>query len=579
MDDKEKRLSKKGQAFLQLGLFAGILVFVNILANARFFGKPMYVHADLTEEKRYTLTAATRSLLEELDDVVTVRVLLEGSFPAGFKRLQTATRDMLDDFRSESGYVEYEFSDPRAGSTAQVRKVAEELARDGLVPVSLRVKESGETSQKLIYPYALVYYKGRSMPVRLLENEVPGVPPDVVLNNSIGLLEYKFANALEKLRNPRKPPIVFSSGHGELAPLETADLEKDLRAFYETGRIHLDSVVSLRPDIAVLIIAKPTQPFSEKDKFKIDQYVMNGGKVLWLLDALRVDLDSLRLSGEYVPVEYELHLDDLLFRYGVRIQPNLILDMQCTRIPIVTGMVGNAPQFDYERYPYHPVVTPASGHPIVKSLAPVNLFYPSVIDTSVRTRTPVRKTLLLASSERSRLQYSPVRLSFDFLRYDLDPAKFDHGRQPVAVLLEGIFPSMYENRVTESMLSGLRSLNLEFRKESPETAMIMVSDGDIARNGVDRQNRAVKPLGFNEFEGYQFANKDFVINAIEYLLDGRGVIEARSKEVKLRLLDRSKAQSEAFKWQAINIVVPLVFLALFGLAYNGLRRRRYGKSR
>jgi ABC-2 type transport system permease protein len=570
--------NRKMQSLLQLALFAGILLFINILANARIGGRALYTYFDMTEEKRFTLTGPTRDLLEELDDVVTVKILLEGDFPAGFKRLQTAARDILDDFRAESGYIEYEFENPREGSTEEINARTQELAKDGIIPVNLTVRSSGEKEQKLIYPYAIVYFKGRTLPVRLLENEVPGMPPDVILNNSVGLLEYKFANAIQKLRNPRKPPVVFTTGHGELHPLETADLEKDLRAFYETGRIHLDSVVALSPEIAVLIIAKPTQPFSEKDKFKIDQYVMNGGKVLWLMDALRVDLDSLQRHREYVPIEYDLNLDDLLFRYGIRIQPNMVLDMQCSRIPLVVGQVGNAPQFEYERYPYHPVVTPASGHPVVKSLAPVNLFYPSTIDTKVRTKTDVRKTILLQSSPHSRLQYPPVRMNFDFLRYDLDPDQFNKGPQPVAMLLEGVFPSMYENRVTANMLAGLRELDISFRKESPPTSMIVVSDGDVARNPVNWEKQSFDPLGWNPYEQYQFANKDFVINAIEYLVDRQGVIEARAKEVKLRMLDTARARAERIRWQLLNIAAPLVFLILFGVAYNRVRRWRYGKG-
>lgn len=573
----KKKQNKKTQSLLQLGLFAGVVIFLNILANARIGDQPLYTYWDMTEEKRYTLTRPTRDLLQSLDDVVTVKVLLEGEFPAGFKRLQTNVQDVLDDFRSESGYIEYEFTDPRAGNTEEVNALAKQLDEQGIRPVTLTVRSSGEQSQKLIYPYAVFYYKGRSMPVNFLENEVPGMPQEVVLNNSISLLEYKFANAIQKLRNPEKPPIVFTTGHGELIPLETADLERTLRTFYDTGRLHLDSVVSLSQEIAALVIAKPTRPFSEKDKFKIDQYIMNGGKVLWLLDALRVDLDSLRRPDGYVPVEYDLNLDDLLFRYGIRIQPNLVLDMQCTRIPLATGVMGNAPQFDYKKYPYHPVVTPASGHPVVKGLGPVNLFYPSSIDTSVRTKTEVRKTPLLSSSERSMLQFPPLRMDFEFLRYELDPERFNKGRQPVAMLLEGTFPSMYENRVTETMLAGLQQLDLEYKAESVGNRMIVVADGDVARNNVNWEKQSFSPLGYNEFERYRFANKDFVINALEYLLDDRGVIEARGKEVKLRLLDQAQARAETTKWRLINILAPLVFLGLFGLGYNYVRRRRYAK--
>jgi ABC-2 type transport system permease protein len=572
---KDKRRDRKLLALIQVGLFLGIAIFINILANARLGGKPLYTALDMTEERRYTLTPATRALMRELDDVTTVQVLLEGKFPAGFKRLQLAARDLLDDLRAESSYLEYDFDDPRQGSVDDINRRAQELSKDGIVPVNLRVKDSGETSEKLIYPYAIVYYKGRSMPVRLLENQTPGMHPDVVLNNSVALLEYKFANAIQKLRRAVKPPILFTVGQGELRPLETADLEKELRAFYETGRVHLDSVTALSPEIAALIVAKPTQPFSEKNLFKLDQYVMNGGKVLWLIDALRVDLDSLRGRTSYIPLEYELGLDRLLFQYGIRIRPSLVLDLQCSRIPLATGMLGDAPQFDYFPYPYHPVITPDSRHPIVKGLDAVNLFYPSAIDTAVRTRNEVRKTVLLSTSPRSRLQFPPVKMDFEFLRYDLDPEKFDKGPQPVAMLLEGVFNSRYENRLTEDFRALLANINQDFRAQSPPTRMLVVADGDVARNHVNWKNQTHSPLGYNEFEQYRFANKDFLINAIEYLVDEGGLIEARGKEVKLRRLDATRAQAERARWRLLNMGLPMVFLALFALAYHWLRRRRY----
>ena len=568
--------SKKVQSLIQLGLFVGIVVFLNILANARFGGKGLYTYLDMTEEKRFTLTNGTKNLLTDLDEVVYINVLLEGEFPAGFKRLQTAARDMLEDFRSESGYIEYGFQDPNEGSVEQRNQLRESLSKDNVNPINLRVKTNEGTAERLIYPYAIFYYKGRNMAVNLLENEVPGVPPEVILNNSIGLLEYKFANAMQKLQAPNKPVIVFSSGHGELQPIETADLEKSLRQFYDTGRIDLDSVPALKQDADVLVVAKPTRPFSEKDKFKIDQFVMNGGKVLWLLDKVRVDLDSLQMRKEYYPTEYELNLDDLLFRYGARINPTLVLDMQSTRIPLATGVVGNAPQFDYFRYPYHIVATPRSNHPIVKSIGPVNLMYPNNMDT-VQTKLPVEKSVLLTSSPNSCYQRIPIGMDFEFLRYDLDASKFDKGPQNLAVLLEGTFSSFYENRVEPGMLNTLEQIGTPFQTQSPPTRMIVVADGDMAKNRYNPRTQAVSPLGYNEFEKYQFANKEFLINAIEYLVDDNGVIEARGKEVKLRLLDTVKAQDEEVKWQLINIAFPIIFLILFGLVYNFLRRRRFAR--
>ncbi|MCB0589392.1 MAG: gliding motility-associated ABC transporter substrate-binding protein GldG [Phaeodactylibacter sp.] len=569
--------NRKLQSLLQLGLFAGVLLFLNILANARINGRALYGSLDLTEEKRYTLTDATRNLLEGLDDVVFIKVLLEGDFPAGFKRLQAATRDVLDDFRSASGYVEYEFEDPGAGTTEQINKRREQLSKDGINPVNLRVKGVEGTSEKLIYPYAIIYYKNREFTINLLENEVPGVPPEVTLNNSVGLLEYKLANAIQKLQLSRKPNILFTEGQGELSPMETASLEKSLREFYETGRVYLDSVVSIGQEASVLIIAKPTRPFSERNKFKIDQYVMNGGKVLWLLDKVAVNLDSLRGRKSYYPNEYALNLDDLLFKYGIRIQPDLVLDMQCSTIPLATGLVGNAPQFDYFRYPYHLVVTPQSSHPVVKSLGAVNLLYASSIDTDIKTRTDVEKTVLLRSSPNTRVQLIPVEMNFDFLRYDLDPSKFNQEPRALAMALDGVFPSMYENRVSESMLDGLRQLGMEFRAQSEPTRMIVVSDGDVAKNKVNLKNQSFSPLGYNEFDRYLFANKDLLMNAVEYLLDNKGVIEARGKDVRLRLLDTVKAKEETAFWQLFNIGLPLAFLLAFGVFYNWVRRRRFAR--
>ncbi|MCB9082254.1 MAG: gliding motility-associated ABC transporter substrate-binding protein GldG [Lewinellaceae bacterium] len=577
MTKRPNKRTQKAQSIIQLALFAGIVILVNILANARIGGRALYTYLDLTEEKRYTLTPATRNLLQEVDDVVYVQVLLQGDFPAGYKRLQAAVTDMLEDFRSESGYVEFAFEDPLAGTADQINARKEALAKDGIIPVNLQVMESGERSEKLTYPYAIFNYKGRRQAVNFLENQIPGVPPDLILNNSIALLEYKFAEAIQQLRSPEKPAVVFTAGHGELTPLETGDWENTMRESYNTGRLVLDSVPAISPEIKVLVVAKPRIPFSERDKFKIDQYVMQGGKLLWLLDMVNVELDSLR-RGEYLPGDYNLALDELLFRYGIRIQPNLVLDMQCTQIPLATGVVGNAPQFEYFRYPYHIVTIPRSDQLIVKSLGPVNLLYASSIDTTVRTRQPLQKTVLLTSSETSRLQYLPLRMNFDFLRYDLDASKFDAGPQPLALLVEGSFTSLYENRVTESMQEGLRALNLTFQSASPANKMIVVADGDIARNRFDPKTQRVAPLGYNEFERYRFANKEFLMNAVAYLLDGSGLIAARGKEVKLRLLNRTKVKAERTQWQLINLLIPLVFLGLFGLGYQFWRRRRYGRT-
>jgi ABC-2 type transport system permease protein len=557
-------------------LLTGILLFVNMLGNARFEGRALYGYLDLTADKRFTLTRGTKALLRGLDDVVYVKVLLGGAFPAGFKRLQTAATDMLEDFRSENGLIEYDFEDPFAGPANQVNDRLEAYRKEGLQPISLRLPGQSETTTKAVLPYALVYYKGRNIAVNLMEGG-PGVNEES-LNKAVRFLEYKLANAVQQLKRPDKAAIVFTAGHGELEPFQTADLERALRQFYNTGRVVLDSVANIDPRIAALIIAKPRAGFSEKDKFKLDQYIMNGGKVLWLLDPLAIDLDSLNGRSEYIPSEYQTGLADLLFYYGIRIQPNLVLDMQCTPIELVTGMIGDQPQFQLFEYPYHTVSTPNTAHPIVKNLGPVNFFYPASIDTAVKTRIPLKRTVLLASSPRSRYQYTPVRMNFEFMKYPLDPSKFDKGPQPLALLLEGSFSSMYENRVSPAMAAGLEAAGTPFRAQSPPNRMIVVSDGDVAKNGIDAKRREVVPLGYNRFARYVFDNKDFLLNAIEYLLDETGVAEARGKNVDLRLLDTARAKTERLKWQLFNFGVPLAALAIFGILYQTLRRRKYARD-
>jgi len=565
--------SKRSQALLQFGLFCGILLFVNIVAST------FHTHLDLTEEKRFTLTRPTRDLLKGLKDRVYIQVLLDGDFPAGFKRLQTATREMLDDFRSVSGYIDYQFEDPTLGTLDEVRERQKALAEQGIIPVNLRVAEQGQRSQKLIYPVAVVHFGNRRMPVKLLENESATLNPEVIINNSVTLLEYKLANTIKKILTSQRPSILFTKGHGELDDLQTADLERSLNQFYNTDRLSLDSVVQLKPaDCALLVVAKPRTGFSEKDKFKIDQYVMQGGRVLWLIDRMGADLDSMRAHhSRFVPTDYPLNLEDMLFKYGARIQPDLVLDLECSKIPLATGQMGNAPQMELFPWYYHPTVMPTGNHPIVKNLDRVELRFCSSIDT-IRTKTAVKKTRLLTSSRYSRLQFSPIDLSFEILKYEPDPAKFDKGMQTVGLLLEGVFPSNYENRVSQEMLAGLQQLGLRFKPESEPTRMLVISDGDVASNFVrDPASKEWLPLGYNRFENTTYANKELMLNAIEYLIDPSGVIEARTKEVKLRLLDTIKARKEATLWRSLNIAAPLVFLGIFGWFFNWRRKKRYAK--
>ncbi len=553
------------QKLLQGFILLGIVILINVIAS--FF----YGTLDLTEDKRYTLTDATKSSLESLEDIIYVRILMDGDFVAGFKRLQTSTEEMLQDFQSVSPYIEYDFIDPLVGNNEEKNKTIEQLAEQGLTPTNLRVPDGDKVTEKLIYPYAIFNYHKTSFVVNLLEPDVPGTNKDIILNNSVSLLEYKFANAIQKLLLGIKKDIIFTDGHGELNAQQTSDLETSLRPFYNTGRIDLDTVTGITQDLDLLVVAKPKMPFSEKDKFKIDQYVMNGGKVLWMLDRLNTSLDSISLSGNYIPLDLPLELDELLFKYGARIQSNMVLDLECSRIP----MFIDANQQEMFPWYYHPLIAPTSQHPIVKNLDRINLKFPSTIDT-LKTKTNVKKTVLLSSSQYSRIQRVPTRLNFEILRYEPEVDLFNKGPQPVALLLEGTFPSLYENRLESGMKEMLQDIGAPFREKSVDTRMIVVSDGDFAKSLYNNNTQEVSEIGFNKWERRVYkGNKDFIINAIEYLIDNNGILNARSKEVKLRMLDKYRAKAERTKWQLVNIILPLVFLLLFGLVFNFWRKRKY----
>lgn len=585
MAKPKNKTNRKAQSFIQFGLVAGIIIFVNVLAN-QFYG-----HIDLTEDKRYSLTPASKDLIKNLDDYVTFEVFLDGEFPAAFARLQNSLRDLLVDFRSMNKRVDFQFTDPNAGTVEQINMARENLAKRGIFPINLQIKGGDEYSEKLIYPGVIVRYRGRELPVNILENNSPGTPQDIVLNNSASLLEYKMTNAISKLQTIRQPKIALLTGHGELQSFETASLEFKLDQFYELARLNLDSVVTISDKIDLLLIAKPTTNFSERDKFKIDQYVMNGGKSIWLVDRLTTSMDSLRnrAGAEYIPIDYPLNIEDLLFRYGVRINPNIVLDMQCSKLPLQVGMMGAQPQFDLRPWVYFPVVLPdyETDHPIVKSLDAIDFKFANTIDT-VKTKTAIEKTILLSSSKYTRLQFSPFRLGLEIARTPPTPEKYNKGAQPLAVLLEGEFPSLYENRVSESMTSGLEELGLAYKPLSSPTKILVVSDGDIARNNFDFQKNQPSELGFNQYERYTFANADFLLNAVEYMMDDNGIIASRSKEIKLRLLNKAKLiQETSFlgiplrvktKWQIINVTLPLLLLLIFGWTYQKVRKRRYAEQ-
>lgn len=563
------KVKKGSEAIFLVLIVLAILVVINIIANI------FHTQIDLTGDKRFTLTDATVKLLEEQDEPILIKVLLDGDFPSGFKRLSNSTEEMLQKFNNINGYIDYDFEDPLNGSVDDINARTQELAKDGVMPTDLSFREGDEMTRKLIYPWAIISYRQRRILVNLLEEENPNLSKEEILNNSVSLLEYKFVDAIQKLMLTEKPNILFTTGNGELRDEQMAALFKGLRSFYNTGRLSLDSVVQIKPELDLLVVAGPKAPISLKNQFKIDQYVMNGGKVIWLTEKMNVSLDSISRNKFYVPDLFNTELDDLFFKYGVRVQPNLVLDLECSKIPQVIGQQGGKAQTKLFNWYYHPLIASRSNHPIVKNIDRVNMFFPNTIDT-IKTNGNLKKTVLLESSDYSRFQMLPMRLNFEILRYEPDASKFDKGPQPVAVLVEGEFESFFKNRVSQESLATLEKIGSTFKENSKPTKQLFVSDADFTKNIFDPSSNRHSGIGFNNWEKQLYlGNSDFILNSIEYMLDQNGVLEARSKEVKLRLLNTVKAKEERTKWQLINIVLPLVLLILFGLIFQFIRKRKY----
>jgi gliding-associated putative ABC transporter substrate-binding component GldG len=545
------------------------LVYLAIFLLLNVVGAYIFTTFDLTEDQRFSITEPTKELLQNLDEDVLIKIYLDGELPAGVKRLQKSTIELLDGFQNHSSRVEYIIENPLGGTPEENNSAKKFLADQFIFPNNLIVKGAEENRELLFYTYANVTYKGRNIPVNLVAKE-GGALSDYDINNSINLLEYKFADAIQKLFTGIKPTIAFTRGHGELQEIEIQEFRNAVSNRYRVGYYNMDSTTHIDKNLDLLIIAKPTEPFPIQHKFQLDQYIMSGGKVMWLIDKLAVGIDSL-YRPTYVPFEYPLDIDDLLFQYGARIQPDLVMDLQSTQIELAVDAKGTLDKFDW---PFHPVVTPQNDHPIIKSLDGVNLDFPNTIDT-IRTKSYVKKTPVLMSTESTIVRRTPMELSFSILR-NVPPAdRWNKGNKVLGLLLEGTFDSEYEGRVTSEMNAVLKQINQPFQAKSPETKMLVVSDGDIIKNLTIQNNKKTLPLGFNKWSGYTFANENFLINSIEYMLDDANLFAARGKEVKLRRLNNKKAAEERGFWQMLNILVPLFLLALFGIGFTLLRRRKY----
>jgi ABC-2 type transport system permease protein len=578
MNNKRKKIKLTNSLRLLISIL--IIIVLNILSQF------LYTRLDLTTEKRYSLSDATKKFLKNLDDVVLFKVYLEGDFPANYKRLKMETKEMLDEFRAYSKNIEYKFINPAEGKDKKAAKnFYKQLVEKGLVPINKRITTNEGSSQSIIFPGAIVSYKDKEMPLQLLTSE-QGASAEVSLNNSIQGLEYNIANIIRKLSIKEKPKIAFITGHGELGEEWTADILYTLSDYYDVERIPIKGKINSLGERSVktgkfqnkykaIIIAKPDSAFPEKDKFLIDQYVMRGGKVIWLIDPVRASMDSLKKDNQTETLGFanNLNLDDMLFNYGVRINYNLLLDISALPIPVVTGQVGNQPQQSLIPWYYFPLATSASNHPIVNNLNAVKCEFVSSIDT-VGSKD-ISKIVLLRTSQYSRTLNTPVRISLDILYKKPDMRMFNKRNLPVAVLLEGVFTSNFKGRVATEILEDKE--NFDFRETSLKTSMIFISDGDIIKNQFNFSKGYPLPLGYDQYTNQTYGNKDFILNCIDYLCDDSGLMTVRSRELKLRLLDNTKINKNKLSIQLTNVALPILIILLFGIVMVIFRKRIYTK--
>ncbi len=555
--------SKKLESILILLIGIVVVIIINQVSGKRFF------RIDLTEEKRYTISDATIDMLENLQDVVQVRVYLEGDFPAPFKRLQIAVRETLEEFKRYAGNnLHYEFIDPSLARSQKARQqFYESLALKGIQPTNLYDSKDGKQIQNLIFPGALISYGIQESGVMLLKGNKSSSPQDQ-LNQSIEGLEYELASAIKKLSQPRDRRIALLQGHGELDTLETAGLSSRLLENHKVYYVDLKARKELSGYDAV-IMAKPKRPLEELEKFKIDQYLMKGGKMIFLIDVLDVSMDSISGEGTYA-LPIDLNLDDLFFKYGFRLKPDYVIDMNAGRYPIVVGNMGENPQVMLLPWPFFPIINQFSQHLMVRNLDAVYCKFVGTIDT-VKVQG-INRIPLMYTSQYTRVLNAPVKVSLNELRKEMKPEFFNSGPQCVGWLMEGKFTSLYKNRFLPSGADPSK-----FVEDGEEAKIIVIPDGDIARNDVNPRTDQPMELGYDQFTQTAFANGDLLSNSVTYLVEERGLISSRGKEIKIRPLDSVRIEGKKMKWQLINIILPIIVVIVFGIIKAILRKKKYAR--
>lgn len=570
----------------RLGDLTELAIGIGIVLLVLFITSFARVRIDLTSEQRYTLTPATQTLLDSLDDVVYVKVYLTGDLPANLKKLEQATSDLLEEMRVVNpGRLEFSFSDPNASPDKKTRnEVYQQLQDQGLKYTRIPVTVKGLPDELIVFPCAQLTYREKTIPVQLLKSvlfarEAGAKNEDPAVVNSINNLEYAFASALRQALARQRPRIAFLEGHGELLPVQTADFTQALREQYEVSRVRIDGridALSLKNEgmssrvnrFEALIIAAPDSVFTDRDRYVIDQFVMNGGKVLWCIDAMDPQLDSLRKNQYSMAVPYELGIEELLFAYGARLNKDLVIDEMCAPIELFTQPYGD--QRKLERFPWYfePVIIPHSAHPIAANVDVVHTRFLGTIDT-IGTDS-VRKTVLLTTSRNSFAQKNPVRVSLNIVDKDQGFERRRTSYMPVAVLLEGRFTSAYHDRLSTAILE---DKDVAYRERSPYTQQLVIADGDVIANRVTSTGEP-QPLGYDRYTNSTlYGNKQFLLNAMNYLLGDHSLIRIRTRAITLRLLKSDEANKRRRSWQAVNLGLPLLITLLAGTAYQFHRRR------
>ena len=550
-----------------------VLITIAILILVNLIGNSFFHRFDLTKNHRYTLSETSLNIIQQVKEPLSIKIYMEGDLPAEFKRLQQETRELVEEFQAYNSNINFEFVNPLENKDASMDNI-KTLYMKGLTPVNITVDDKGKQSQAMVFPWAIAVYQNKEVNIPLLKNIMGASTTEKVIG-SVQHLEYSIADALNKITKEKQKKIAIIKGNGEIHDAFIAKFLLQIRESYHIGPFTLDSVAKSpvnslealkKYDLAV--IAKPTEAFSDAEKQVLDQFIINGGKTIWLVDQVVAEMDSLyNDAGATLAFPRDLNLNDMFFKYGIRINPDIVKDEQGSPIKLATGEQGSATQYQAFNWKFAPLVYPESQHPIVKNLGGIKFDFANPIDT---LKNGIKKTVLLKSSQYSKKVGTPTEINLNIVTEETSPNHYiNTGNLPMAVLLEGNFHSVFQNRV-------LAFDQNNFEATGKANKMIVISDGDIIKNQLDKNYEPVE-LGFDQRSGNLYDNKDFLLNCVNYLLDDTGLINIRSKDLDLPLLDKEKVYENYTQTQVITIGLPILILAIFGVVFGFLRKRKYSR--